>query len=46
LDLHGVLRWLTTFGTDGWLRRTVTRAVPSREIALRVKREEERRLLR
>ena len=46
MDLHGVLRWLAAFGADVWLRRGNARAVSSREIALRVKREEERRLLR
>jgi len=41
-----VLRWLVTFGFDVRLRRTVVGTVSSREIALRVKREEERRLYR
>ena len=46
MDIHGVFGWLVTFGFDVRRRRTVAASVSSREIALRVKREEERRLLR
>ena len=46
MDIYGVMRWLVTFGLDVRPRRAVARPASSREIALRVKREEERRLLR
>jgi hypothetical protein len=40
------MRWLVTFGFTERPARTAAGPVSSREIALRVKREEERRLLR
>lgn len=46
MDMQWVLRSLATFGFDVRLRSSVVGAGSSREIALRVKREEERRLLR
>jgi len=46
LDKYGVVRWFGVFDFVVRPRRTVAGAVSSREIALRVKREEERRLLR
>ena len=46
LDMHGILRWLATLRFNVRSRRVVAAPRSSREIALEVKREEERRLLR